>query len=184
MGRLTIGMLMLTVLLTAPAIAAGRPAYEPEIQVAAQRFDLPARWIKAVIEAESGGDVRAVSSKGAQGLMQLMPDTWVEMRERYAIDGDVFDPAANIMAGAAYLAEMHGRFGAPGLFGAYNAGPSRYEAHLRDGRSLPAETRAYLAKLSALVGTGEGQSQQLFMPLNAADGRLFIPLSKTGAGRQ
>lgn len=184
MGRLSLGGVVLAMLLAAPVNAVGRSSYEREIQAAAKRFDLPAGWIRAVIQAESDNDQHAISPKGARGLMQLMPDTWTEMRERYVIAGDVFDPAANIMAGTAYLAWMRERFGFPGLFAAYNAGPDRYEAHLRDGMLLPAETRAYLAKLSAVVGAGEGQAKPLFVPLNAADGRLFVPLSNAGAGRR
>jgi soluble lytic murein transglycosylase-like protein len=110
--------------------------------------------------------------------MQLMPDTWAEMRDRYGIAGDVFDPAASIMAGAAYLAEMHGRFGFPGLFAAYNAGSGRYEAYLRNAVPLPAETKAYLAGLFTQVGAEMGRAQRLFLPLEAADGRLFVPISR------
>lgn len=176
MAALRLGGVLLAMMLAALAMAAERLPYGPEITAAAQRFDLPAAWIRAVIGAESGGDPDAVSPKGALGLMQLMPGTWVEMRERYAIEGDVFDPAANILAGAAFLAEMRKRFGYPGLFAAYNAGPSRYEAHLRDSVSLPPETRAYLARLSAVAGVG--RPERLFVPLNAADKRLFVPIAQ------
>lgn len=178
MAALRLGGVLLAMMLTAPAMTAERSPYGPEIAAAAQRFDLPAAWIRAIIGAESGGDPSAVSPKGALGLMQLMPSTWAEIRARHGIIGDVFDPAANILAGAAYLAEMRERFGFPGLFAAYNAGPGRYEAHLRGGVSLPSETRAYLAQLYAVVGTGEKRMERLFVPLNAADKRLFVPLAQ------
>jgi hypothetical protein len=55
------------------------------------------------------------------------------------------------MAGAAYLREMHDRFGSPGFLAAYNAGPERYEQHLVAGRPLPPETQAYVAALGPLI---------------------------------
>jgi membrane-bound lytic murein transglycosylase B len=119
---------------------------------AARRFGVPVAWIRAVMGAESAGDVRAVSRKGAMGLMQIMPDTWSELRARYGLGRDPFDPHDNILAGAAYLREMHDRYGSPGFLAAYNAGPQRYEEYLAGVRALPAETRAYVAVLAPLVG--------------------------------
>src|SRR3546814_17844195 len=94
------------------------------------------------MRVESRGDVRAVSPKGAMGLMQLMPDTWASLRVRLGLGANPYDPRDNILAGAAYLREMHDRYGSPGFLAAYNAGPGRYEEALA-GRPLPAETRAY-----------------------------------------
>ncbi len=102
--------------------------------------------------AESAGDARAVSRKGAMGLMQIMPHTWSELRARYGLGRDPFDPRDNILAGAAYLREMHDRYGSPGFLAAYNAGPQRYDEYLAGVRALPAETRAYVALLAPLVG--------------------------------
>jgi hypothetical protein len=121
---------------------------------AAQRSGIPASWIRAVMQAESGGDVRALSPKGAMGLMQIMPETWATLRLRYGLGVDPFDPHDNIIAGAAYLRELHDRYGSPGFLAAYNAGPARYEDHLATGQPLPAETRAYVALLAPLIGTG------------------------------
>jgi soluble lytic murein transglycosylase-like protein len=121
---------------------------------AAQRFGMSASWIRAVMQAESGGDARAVSPKGAMGLMQIMPETWATLRLRYGLGADPFDLHDNILAGAAYLRELHDRYGSPGFLAAYNAGPARYEDHLATGQPLPAETRAYVAMLAPLVGTG------------------------------
>lgn len=118
---------------------------------AAQRFGLPASWIETIIAAESAGDPHAVSPKGALGLMQLMPATWEAMRGRLSLGGDPFDPRANILAGTAFLREMHDRYGSPGFLAAYSAGPARYEEHLATGRPLPAETRAYLAMLEPRI---------------------------------
>ncbi|MBJ7417581.1 MAG: lytic transglycosylase domain-containing protein [Niveispirillum sp.] len=156
MAALRIALLAVVLIITPAVGAVDTPPYDAEITIAARRFDLPQAWIKAVIDAESGGDANAVSVKGALGLMQLMPDTWVEMRDRYGIQGDVLDPVANIIAGSTYLAEMHDRFGYPGLFAAYNAGPARYEVHLLDGVPLLTETQAYLAKFDAKLAGANG----------------------------
>ena len=63
------------------------------------------------------------------GLMQIMPDTWATCVPAMAWC-DPFDPRDNILAGAAYLREMHDRYGSPGFLAAYNAGPKRYEQYL------------------------------------------------------
>ncbi|MEH2561582.1 lytic transglycosylase domain-containing protein [Bradyrhizobium sp. AZCC 2289] len=121
------------------------------ITEASRRFAIPEHWIRAVMQLESGGDERAISPMGALGPMQIMPRTWVELSVRYGLGIDPFDPRDNIMAGAAYLREMHDRFGSPGFLAAYNAGPERYEQHLATGRPLPAETQAYVAALAPIL---------------------------------
>ena len=121
---------------------------------AAQRFGVPEAWIRAVMRVESAGDVRAISSAGAMGLMQIMPATWAELRVRHRLGSNPYDPRDNILAGAAYLRDMHDRYGSPGFLAAYNAGPGRYEEYLA-GRPLPAETRAYVTTLAPIVGGGE-----------------------------
>jgi hypothetical protein len=128
--------------------------FATHIEEAARRFGIPAAWIRAVMRAESAGDVRAISSAGAMGLMQIMPDTWTELRTRHGLGRDPYDPRDNILAGAAYLREMYDRYGSPGFLAAYNAGPGRYEEYLA-GRPLPAETRAYVASLVPSFGGGE-----------------------------
>src|SRR3546814_10072998 len=85
-------------------------------------------WIRAVMRVESRGDARAISPKGAIGLMQVMPATWTEMRTRYALGPDPYDPRDNILAGAAYLREMHDRYGSPGFL--------RSEEHTSELQSL------------------------------------------------
>ncbi len=120
------------------------------IAEAVQRFRLPTDMIRAVLQAESGGDPRARSPKGAMGLMQIMPETWADLRGRYALGSDPYDPRDSILAGAAYLRELLDRYGSPGFLAAYNAGPARYEDYLA-GHPLPDETRAYLAALGPLV---------------------------------
>jgi Transglycosylase SLT domain len=119
---------------------------------AARRFGVPALWVNAVMMVESGGEVRAVSPQGAMGLMQIMPDTWDDLRSRHGLGTDPFDPRDNILAGTAYLREMHDRYGSPGFLAAYNAGPKRYEEYLTTARELPAETQLYVATLAPMTG--------------------------------
>jgi Transglycosylase SLT domain len=122
------------------------------IAEASQRFGIPASWIRAVMQVESFGDVRALSPMGAMGLMQIMPDSWATLRSRYGLGSDPYDAHDNILAGAAYLRELLNRYGSPGFLAAYNAGPARYEDHLATGRTLPAETQAYVATLAPVIG--------------------------------
>jgi hypothetical protein len=126
------------------------------VEEAARRFAIPPRWIRAVMQAESGGDARALSAQGAMGLMQIMPMTWTELRLRYGLGADPYYPRDNITAGAAYLREMHDRYGEPGFLAAYNAGPDRYKEHVATGRPLPAETVSYMAVVASLIDGGFG----------------------------
>ncbi len=122
------------------------------ITEAAQRFGVPVAWIYAVIRVESGGNVHAISPKSAMGLMQIMPETYAELRLRHGLGRNPYDPRDNILAGAAYLREMHDRYGSPGFLAAYNAGPGRYEEHVETGRPLPAETRVYVRTIASMLG--------------------------------
>jgi len=104
--------------------------------------------VRAVIQVESGYNPRALSRKGAMGLMQLMPSTAALL----AVD-DPWNPVENIRGGVAYLRSMLDRFGSRELaLAAYNAGP---EAVARHGGIPPyAETEAYVAKVLRLVDGG------------------------------
>lgn len=146
--------------------SAGGP-FASYVTEAARRFDVPAHWIDAVMAQESGGDVRAVSSQGAMGLMQIMPETWEYLRSQYALGDDPFDAHDNILAGTAYLRELHDRYGSPGFLAAYNAGPIRYEEYLMTARELPVETQLYVAALAHLMGAPQ------------ADGRVAIVRRET-----
>ena len=150
---------LVVALLVATPAAADPPRTDPvsrwqaEIAEASARFGMPVAWIERVMRAESGGqtmlDGRPITSHaGAMGLMQLMPATWAAMRAAHHLGRNPHDPHDNILAGTAYLRAMYERFGYPGLFAAYNAGPGRYAAHLATGQTLPTETRAYLAQVS------------------------------------
>ncbi|HBO5197253.1 lytic transglycosylase domain-containing protein [Hyphomicrobium sp.] len=141
----------------AQSVPVERPAaahpYAAHIAEASQRFGIPEHWIRAVLRAESAGDVRAISSAGAMGLMQVMPVTWAELRDRYGLGRDPYDPRDNILAGTAYLREMFDRYGnVAAMLAAHNAGPGRYDEYLATGRTLPAETRAYIAALAPILG--------------------------------
>jgi soluble lytic murein transglycosylase-like protein len=118
---------------------------------ASKRFGVPDHWIRAVMHVESGAKQRERSSKGAMGLMQIMPKTWTELRARYGLGADPYDPRDNILAGAAYIRELYDRYGVPGFLAAYNAGSGRYERHLATGRPLPDETQAYVATLAPMM---------------------------------
>lgn len=146
---------------SAPAMAQDMPVtrsaaihpYAAHVADAARRFGIPEAWIWAVMRVESGGNARAVSRAGAMGLMQIMPATWGALRARYGLGPDPFDVRDNIMAGTAYLREMHDRYGnASAMLAAYNAGPGRYDDFVSRGRPLPAETVGYLAQLAPIAG--------------------------------
>lgn len=155
-GRLAFALAWL-LLADGPARADAVDAWRGEIAAASARFGIAATWIEGVMRAESAGRTRwqgrpITSSAGAMGLMQLMPGTWAEMRALHGLGSDPHDPHDNIVGGAAYLAAMHVRFGYPGLFGAYHAGPARYAQFVRSGRPLPPETIAYMAAITASLG--------------------------------
>ncbi|MFZ5702971.1 MAG: lytic transglycosylase domain-containing protein [Pseudomonadota bacterium] len=124
------------------------------VRDASLRFGIPESWIWAVMRVESAGRIDATSPVGAMGLMQVMPGTWANLTARHGLGGNAYDPRANIMAGAAYLRQMHDRYGSPGFLAAYNAGPGRYEQYLRGERGLPTETQNYVARLAPMIGGG------------------------------
>lgn len=131
----------------------------PYITEASQRFDVPDVWVRSVMHVESGGheflDGRPItSSAGAMGLMQVMPTTYENMRARYGLGEDPFDPHNNILAGTAYLHEMYDLYGTPAFLAAYNAGPRRLDDYLAGRSTLPDETRRYVAMISPnIAGT-------------------------------
>jgi hypothetical protein len=123
----------------------------PYILEAAGRFDVPEAWVRAVMRVESGGRLyeygRLITSPvGAMGLMQVMPETYDGLRQRYSLNDDAYDPYNNILAGTAYIREMYDLYGSPAFLAAYNAGPARLEDYLNNRRGLPDETRHYVAK--------------------------------------
>ena len=109
---------------------------------AGERHQIDPDFINSVIRAESGFNSRAVSKKGAQGLMQLMPGTASQLGVTNS-----FDPNANVEAGTKYLRELLEKynFDVARALAAYNAGPHRVEQY----RGVPPyyETRAYIARI-------------------------------------
>lgn len=116
-------------------------AYDALIEETARRHGVPPALVKAVVKAESNFQRHAVSSKGAQGLMQLMPATAAELGVQ-----DAFDPAENIGAGTRYLRAMIDRFGDWELaLAAYNAGPGTVDEY--GGVPPYRETRQYVERV-------------------------------------
>jgi len=207
MGSLRLALFAAVALaLSAPAGAGPVDRWSGHIAEASGRFGVPEAWIRRVIRAESGGRTHLngrpiVSRAGAMGLMQLMPGTWREVRALLRLGADPHDPRDNILAGTYYLRAMYDRFGYPGLFAAYNAGPARYADHLATGRRLPRETVAYVSAVGgngttvpvpAAPGRDPGTAPTLFalggsvpratdgvdnVPQSSASDSLFVPLS-------
>lgn len=173
MGRLgpLFGTAGLRLALSVVALAAATPAtadpmdrWQSLIEEASLRFGVPSAWIARVMREESAGltswNGRPIrSSKGAIGLMQLMPATWSAMRARLNLGENPDDPRDNIVAGTFYLRLMYERFGYPGLFAAYSCGPARYADYVAGARPLPSETIAYLGKLGIASSSPATTSQ-------------------------
>jgi membrane-bound lytic murein transglycosylase B len=142
------------------------------VQGAAQRFKVPVLWINAVMRMESGGRTMLsegqpmVSDRGALGLMQVLPGTYDEMAQQYRLGPDPFRPHDNIMAGAAYLRWLKGKYGYPALFAAYNAGPQRVDDLLAHGTALPAETQAYIKGIDKILGGNGGRDGSAILAVN------------------
>jgi soluble lytic murein transglycosylase-like protein len=113
--------------------------YDPLIRKVSRFYELPPALIKAVIHAESAFVNDAISKKGAQGLMQLMPDTADEIGVHNA-----FDPRANIFGGSKLLRRYLNEFGSlKKTLIAYNAGP----AWVRKRKGIPKETKIYIKRV-------------------------------------
>ena len=142
-----------------PAPGSADDPWGPYIRRAAARHQVPERWVREVMRQESGGrqhqadGTLTTSSAGAMGLMQVMPGTYHELRQRYGLGDDPYLPEDNILAGAAYIREMYDRFGSPAFLAAYNAGPARLSAHLAGDAVLADETVNYLANVAPRLGT-------------------------------
>jgi soluble lytic murein transglycosylase-like protein len=125
------------------AAAGDRRPYGAVVSDVAARYGVEAALLHAVISVESGYNPKAVSRRGAAGLMQLMPQT----AQRYGV-GNVFDPAENIRAGALYLVELLRLFDNDVrlALAAYNAGEG---AVLKYGKRIPPypETVAYVPRV-------------------------------------
>jgi hypothetical protein len=145
------------------------------VDEASRRFSIPALWIRSVMQVESGGNAQALSPKGAMGLMQIMPETYMALRQEFSLDADPYQPRDNIMAGAAYLREMLDLYGTSGFLAAYNAGPARYDEHLATGEPLPEETQIYLTRLAPMLsGVQVARISVITNPVTWMTAPLFI----------
>jgi len=118
----------------------------PFIRYYCRRYHLDPKLIRAMVAVESGFDSAAVSPKGAEGLMQLMPGTGRDMGL-----GDPFDGSQNLEAGIRYFKSLLDTFGNVRLaLAAYNAGPARV-AKAGGVPDIP-ETQAYVDRVLALCG--------------------------------
>lgn len=190
--RRSLGLWLVAILFAGLAVAApARAQTQAEgvwrwrgfVTEASLRFGIPTLWIERVMHVESAGrtmrnGLPIRSRAGAMGLMQLMPATWADMRAACELGSDPDDPRDNILAGTAYLRAMYDRFGYPGLFGAYNAGPARYAAHLAGRGALPQETVVYLARVA-----GRGAEAGSDATSNAATPSLGPPVDRLFALR-
>jgi len=128
-----------------PAIAA--PSLAEMIRTAAHRYGVPEQLVSAVIRVESGFNSRAVSRKGARGLMQLMPGTAAILGVR-----DSFDPLENIDGGVRHLRGLLERFSnnLPLVLAAYNAGEGAVNTY--GGIPPYPETQAYVGRILSILG--------------------------------
>jgi soluble lytic murein transglycosylase-like protein len=143
--------------------------YATEIRGAAERYGVPEQLVSAVIRVESAFNPRAVSSKGARGLMQLMPETASVLGVR-----NTFDPYENIDGGVRHLRGLIDRFGhnLPLALAAYNAGEKAVTAY--GGIPPYPETRDYVTRILRLFDAkGEG--------LGAAPSVIYRTLTEDGA---
>jgi len=134
--------------------APARTTLEDLIRVSSARHGLDPDLIRCMITAESAGNARAVSPKGASGLMQIMPGT-----AKFLGVQNVFDPGTNVEAGTAYIRQLLDRYGhdLALALAAYNAGPGTVQAY----RGLPPyrETDAYIRRVITLFNKEKTKQQ-------------------------
>jgi hypothetical protein len=155
--------------------------YDSLIGTAARRYGLEPALVKAVIQCESNFDAEALSSQGAEGLMQLMPATQATLGV-----SDAFDPSQNIDAGVRYLAILRQTFGTstPLLLAAYNTGP---QAVIAAGYNVPAlaATQRYVDCVEAAQQRYEAQHfNSLFTDVGTAPTSSDVPASPMLAALQ
>jgi soluble lytic murein transglycosylase-like protein len=147
------------------------PVFDPIIQEHASQQGVRADLVRAVIQVESAFNPRAVSPKGAMGLMQLMPAT---VKQFGVIDP--FNPAENIRAGVTYLRQLLDKYSnnVQLALAAYNAGPSAVD---RYGAQIPPykETRNYVTKITGMQGTvRNGPGPRIYKVIQVVDGREIV----------
>ncbi len=125
----------------------GRSEIDQMIDKVAKKFSLSPQLIHSVVAAESAYNPTAVSNAGAQGLMQLMPETAKELGVQ-----DSFNPQQNLFGGSKYLKQLLDKYEGDldSALAAYNWGPGNVDRHGLE--KMPTETRNYLAKIKSQIG--------------------------------
>ena len=160
----------------AAASARSNPLFEPLIQQHARQQGVRADLVRAVIQVESAFNPRAVSPKGALGLMQLMPGT---ARELGVVDP--FNPAENIRAGVTYLRQLLDKYNDDEqlALAAYNAGPGAVGKY---GNKVPPyrETQTYVNKIAGIRGaTRLAPGVRIYRVTEIVDGRPVVTYTNT-----
>lgn len=161
------GLLASDIRTTRPVGTGRGEAYEGLIRAHADAQGVSAELVRAVIQVESAFNPRAVSPRGAMGLMQLMPSTATEYRV-----ADPFDPGENIRAGVAYLRRLLDRYDnrVELALAAYNAGPGAVDRH---GVTVPPyrETRDYVRRITSVTAIHVGPHRTIYKIVELIDGR-------------
>ena len=165
-----------TVPVGSPMAVRSSPQYEPLIRQHAGHHRIRPELVRAVIQVESAFNPRAVSPKGAMGLMQLMPAT----AKQFGVI-DPFNPAENIRAGVSYLRELLDRYDHDEqlALAAYNAGPGAVDKY---GSKVPPykETRNYVLKIANMQGNVRGApGARIYRVTEIVDGRPVVKYTNT-----
>jgi soluble lytic murein transglycosylase-like protein len=155
----------------APLLLSRGLGFEALIRQHAGLQSIRAELVRAVIQVESAFNPRAVSPKGAMGLMQLMPST----AARYGVI-DPFNPAENIRAGVSYLRQLMTRYNDNEqlALAAYNAGPGAVDKY---GSKVPPykETQSYVQRITNLNGVNtSAPGLQMYKVTDFVDGRPVV----------
>ena len=169
------------VTMTTPAVSSSTAPINIDqlVRDASDRNRLDPDFVNSVIKAESGFHPRAVSRKGAQGLMQLMPGTAAQLGV-----SDPFDPKANVDAGTAYLSSLLDQYNDDPIraLAAYNAGPHRVDQY--HGVPPYSETRAYVARIVRDFNAKKrAQMKATASPSKSADATAKPPAQKPQAAQ-
>jgi len=149
-------------------------SFDDLIEEHATRNGVRRDLVRAVIQVESAFNPRAVSNKGAMGLMQLMPAT----ARRFGV-ANALDPEQNVRGGVAYLRQLLDRYNGNErlALAAYNAGPAAVDRH---GQTVPPfrETRDYVSRVNGLAGTRPASSSspgsRIYRVVEVIDGREIV----------
>ena len=167
-----------TIRTTRRAVSRRSAEFEPLIREHAAANGVSADLVRAIIQAESAFNPRALSHKGAMGLMQLMPAT----ATRYSVR-DAYDPAENIRAGVAYLKSLLTKYSnkVELALAAYNAGPGAVKKY---GTVPPyRETRDYIAKITSTGPMQLASPTRVYTSVETIGGREVVRLSNTPSNK-